>query len=81
MDPGFLRPWQERELQEFYWGPLSGHRSAKGIHSTPLQVPRDRAPCLQHLMGRASLFLPAPPGSCLQLADPGAGVGEVGEGV
>ena len=30
MDPGFLRPWQERELQEFNWGPLSGHRSAQG---------------------------------------------------
>ena len=36
MDLGFLRPWQEGELREPNWGPLSGHRSA---HGRPFHTP------------------------------------------
>lgn len=68
---GFLRQWQEGELQEPNWGPLSGHKSAQGrpFHtpaSAQRQGPMSLAPDGQDFSASSSSsrLLPPAGGPC-----------------
>lgn len=71
MGLGFLRQWQEGQLQEPNWGPLSGHKSAQGrpFHtpaSAQRQGPMSSAPDGQGFSASSSSsrLLPPAGGPC-----------------